>query len=259
MKKLFFALAISVFFFSNSFGQEWQLSWSEEFDYEGLPDEATWNYFEGMAYNNESQFYRSERLKNSRVENGMLILEAFAEKHEEAKYTSGRIMTKGKKEFLYGRIEVRAKLPTGVGIWPAIWMLGANIDKVPWPACGEIDIMENVGFDPDTIHGNIHSQAYNHTIGTNKGNRIKVSAPYKEFHVYAVEWFEDHMDFYVDDQKYFSFKNENKTSAEWPFDKPHYLILNVAVGGMWGGKYGIDESIFPQQMLVDYVRYYEMD
>lgn len=257
MKKILFTIVLSGMI-SLSFGQEWQQTWAEEFDYQGLPNDKIWNYFEGMAYNNESQFYRAKNLKNSRVEDGMLILEAFKENHEGAKYTSGRIMTKGKKEFLYGRIEVKAKLPTGKGMWPAIWMLGINIDDVPWPACGEIDIMENVGFEPDIIHGNVHTKAYNHSIGTNKGSRIKVSSPYQQFYVYAIEWFEDHIDFYVDGQKYFTFNNERKSSAEWPFDKPHYLILNVAVGGFWGGEKGIDDSIFPQQMLVDYVRYYEL-
>ncbi|MCK5701486.1 MAG: glycoside hydrolase family 16 protein, partial [Cyclobacteriaceae bacterium] len=117
--------------------------------------------------------------------------------------------------------------------------------------------MENVGYDPDSIHGNVHTKAYNHIKGTNKGARIYVAAPYKDFHVYPVEWFEDHMDFFVDGQKYFSFDNEGKGNDVWPYDKPHYVILNVAVGGSWGGKFGIDESIFPQKMLVDYVRYYE--
>lgn len=259
MKKLLFVLIISGFFFSNAIAQKWELSWSDEFEKDGLVSDANWNYEVGKIRNNESQYYAKARKENARVENGMLIIEAIAESYNGAKHSSASLITRGKKEFLYGRIEVRAKLPTGVGTWPAIWMLGTSFGDVKWPDCGEIDIMENVGYDPDTIHANIHTKAYNHTIGTNKGNKIKVLPPYKEFHVYAVEWFEDHMDFYVDDQKYFSFENEDKTSAEWPFDKPHYLILNIAVGGSWGGKYGIDESIFPQQMLVDYVRYYELD
>jgi beta-glucanase (GH16 family) len=239
------------------FSQEWELTWSDEFDNEGLPDDAKWDYFEGMAYNNESQYYAEKRLENSRVEKGMLVLEAISENYKGASYSSARIMTEGKKEFLYGKIEVRAKLPAGVGMWPAIWMLGTNRSEIGWPACGEIDIMENVGYDPDSIHGNVHTKAYNHIKGTNKGARIYVAAPYKDFHVYTVEWFEDHMDFFVDGNKYFSFDNEGNGNDVWPYDKPHYVILNVAVGGSWGGKFGIDESIFPQKMLVDYVRYYE--
>lgn len=239
--------------------QDWELTWSDEFDYNGLPDNNKWNYEEGKIRNNESQYYTQARFDNVRVEDGMLIIEAKSESFEGADHTSASIITKGKKDFLYGRVEVKAKLPTGVGMWPAIWMLGTNISTVGWPDCGEIDIMENVGYDPDTIHANVHTKAYNHAIGTNKGNRIKIDSPYKDFHVYAVEWFEDHMDFFVDGQKYFSFENERKTNAEWPFDQPHYLIINIAVGGTWGGKYGIDDSIFPQKMLVDYVRYYQMN
>ncbi len=250
---LFFFLSIS------SFCQEWQLSWSDEFEYEGLPDKSKWDYEEGKIRNNESQYYTRERLENARVEDGMLVIEAISEPYQGAKHTSASVITKGKRDFLYGRLEIRAKLPTGVGMWPAIWMLGNNISEVGWPACGEIDIMENVGYDPDSIHANVHTQAYNHVKKTNKGARIMVRAPYKDFHIYTVEWFEDRMDFYVDDQKYFTFDNEGKTSDEWPFDQPHYLILNIAVGGAWGGRYGIDESIFPQQMLVDYVRYYELE
>ena len=260
MKALFFTSYMLFFITPTVFGQNWKLTWSDEFDYTGLPEDSKWDYMQGMAYNNESQYYTKGREQNARVENGHLVIEAIFEEYEGAKYTSARAITRGKKEFLYGRIEVKAKLPTGVGMWPAIWMLGSNRDQLSWPACGEIDIMENVGYDPDTIHANIHTKAYNHTIGTNKGSRIKVQSPYKDFHVYAVEWFKDHLDFYVDGQKYFSFENDGAGNNEtWPFDKPQYLILNVAVGGDWGGKYGIDQSIFPQKMLVDYVRYYEAE
>jgi beta-glucanase (GH16 family) len=238
--------------------QDWKLSWFDEFNYQGNPDTTKWDCEFGRIRNNESQFYTRFRSDNARVENGYLVIEARSEEYEGAKHTSASIISRGKKSFLYGRIEVRAKLPTGVGMWPAIWMLGTNISEVGWPECGEIDIMENVGFEPDTIHANVHTEAYNHAIGTNKGNTIYVEKPYRDFHVYAVEWYEDHLDFFVDDKKYFTFKNEQKTKAEWPFDAPHYLILNIAVGGSWGGRYGIDESIFPQRMLVDYVRYYEL-
>lgn len=255
----FFTLLLLLFsVHSYVLAQDWKLTWQDEFDESGMPDESRWNYEVGKIRNNESQYYTKARRENARVEDGMLVIEARKEKYKGADHTAASVITKGKKEFLYGRIEVKAKLPTGVGMWPAIWMLGTNISDVGWPDCGEIDIMENVGFDPDTIHANVHTRAYHHSIGTNKGNRIKVDEPFNEFHVYAVEWFEDHMDFYVDGQKYFSFKNEHKTNDEWPFDKPHYLILNIAVGGTWGGRQGIDENIFPQKMYVDYVRYFEM-
>jgi beta-glucanase (GH16 family) len=176
---------------------------------------------------------------------------------EFAEYTSASLITLGKESWRYGRIEVRAKLPTGLGTWPAIWMLGTNIREVGWPTCGEIDIMENVGFDPNKIHGNIHTQEYNHVRGTNKGNNIEMEKPYDKFHVYAIEWFEDHIDFFIDDNKYFTFKNEGTGNAVWPYDKEHYLILNLAIGGSWGGQKGIDDSIFPQKYYIDYVRVYK--
>jgi beta-glucanase (GH16 family) len=259
MKNIFFLLALLALPAAHGFSQEWKLTWSDEFDYQGLPEPSKWDYEEGKVRNRESQFYTKARLENARVEDGTLIIEVKSENYKGASHTSASVITRGKKEFLYGRLEVKAKLPTGVGMWPAIWMLGTNMSDIGWPACGEIDIMENVGFDPDTIHANIHTKAYNHVKKTNKGSRIEVKAPYKDFHIYAMEWFEDHMDFFVDDQKYFSFKNEKTGNDAWPFDKAHYLILNIAVGGSWGGRYGIDESIMTQKMVVDYVRYYEME
>lgn len=159
---------------------------------------------------------------------------------------------------LYGRIEVRAKLPTGTGTWPAIWMLGNSIRSgTRWPDCGELDIMENVGFDPDIVHANIHTKAYNHVLGTAKGNKIKLEEPYNNFYTYSMEWFPDRIEFFVDDKRYFVYENENTGEAVWPFDKPHYLILNLAIGGGWGGQIGIDSNIFPQKYMIDYVRVYE--
>ncbi len=258
MKKKIFFLSLALIYGLNGFSQDWKLTWSDEFNYSGLPNPANWDYKSGEVYNNEKQFYTIAKSENARVEDGMLIIEAHAEKNKEVSYTSARLITFGKKDFLFGRIEVRAKLPTGIGTWPAIWMLGINRAEIGWPDCGEIDIMENVGYDPDTIHGNIHTKAYNHIKKTNKGAKIKVSHPYEDFHIYVIEWFEDRIDFYVDSNKYFTFKNEGMGNDVWPFNKPHYLILNIAIGGTWGGRHGIDENIFPQKMLVDYVRYYEI-
>lgn len=235
----------------------WQLVWSDEFDYSGLPNASKWNYDVGYIANNEKQYYTKARQENARVENGMLVIESRKESYQGFAYTSARLITKGKANWTYGRVEVRAKLPTGRGMWPAIWMLGANIDQAGWPDCGEIDIMENVGFDPHTIHANIHTKAYNHVLGTNKGAKINIPNPFADFHIYAVEWFADHMDFFVDDKKYFTFNNEGKGWETWPFDRPHFLILNAAVGGDWGGQQGIDDAIFPQFFYIDYVRVYQ--
>lgn len=235
---------------------EWKLFWGDEFNYKGLPDSKKWSYEEGFIRNQEAQYYTKERKENARVEDGVLVIESRKEEYKKGKYTSASLHTKGKAEWRYGRVEVRAKLPTGKGMWPAIWMLGVDIGNVGWPTCGELDIMENVGYDPNTVHANIHTRAYNHVKGTNKGAKITVEKPYEDFHVYAMEWFEDHIDFYLDGKQYFSFKNEKTGNDVWPFDKPHYLILNAAIGGSWGGQKGIDDGIFPQKYLIDYVRVY---
>lgn len=250
---------------------DWKLAWSDEFDKPGLPDPQKWGYETGFIRNNESQFYTSDRKENARVEDGKLVIEARKERfknpnyspgakgrraQEFAEYTAASLTTRGKAEWTHGRIEVRAQLPSGRGTWPAIWMLGTN-RAAGWPACGEIDIMEFVGYEPGVIHANIHTKKYNHVKKTNKGDKITVPAASTAFHVYAVEWFPDRMDFYVDDRKYFSYSNEGSGVDAWPFDQAHYLILNLAIGGAWGGTKGIDDSIFPQKYYIDYVRVYQ--
>jgi beta-glucanase (GH16 family) len=254
----------------------YKLVWNDEFDYTGKPDASKWGYDYGFIANQEKQYY-TDSLKNARVENGYLIIEAHKEKIankdfknpnikdwarykreiDTAQYTSARIKTEGLAAWQYGRIEVRAKLPKGRGMWPAIWMLSEDRKDIGWPESGEIDIMEHVGYDNDTIHGTIHTKAYNHLKGTQKGKTIFIDKPNDTFNVFALEWTPDKMDFLLNDVVYNRIINEHKTTDEWPFDKKFYLILNVAVGGMWGGQKGIDDSIFPQQMQVDYVRVYQ--
>lgn len=241
-------------------GTKWVLVWEDNFDIPGLPDERIWDYEEGYVRNREAQYYTRKRPENARVEEGCLVIEARKDNWQGKEITSASLHTYGKKSILYGRVEVKAKLPTGTGTWPAIWMLGNSFrEGTRWPACGEIDIMENVGYDPDVVHANIHTKSYNHVLGTQKGNRITLSQPYDKFYVYAMEWFEDRIDFYVDDQLYFTFKNEKTGTETWPFDQPHYLILNLAIGGGWGGQKGIDPAIFPQKYLIDYVRVYRKE
>jgi beta-glucanase (GH16 family) len=234
----------------------WTLVFSDEFETPGALDPAKWGYDIGYIANDEKQHYTS-RSENVRAEGGNLVIEARKEPYQGYAYTSARVVTRGRFEFLYGRVEVRAKLPTGNGTWPAIWMLGTNIGQVGWPTCGEIDIMENVGFDPLLIHGSVHTAAYNHTIGTQKTANVTVASPWEDFHVYAMEWYADHIDVLVDGQKYFTFRNESKGSRTWPFDKPQYLLINLAIGGSWGGQKGIDDSRFPHRYLIDYVRIYQ--
>ena len=235
----------------------WSLVWADEFDRPGAPDSTIWTLEVGYLRNGEKQYYTKDRLENARVENGLLVIEARKDNWNEKPITSASLTTQGKRPLLYGRIAVRAKIPTGRGTWPAIWTLGENIPQAGWPACGEIDILENVGFDPQKIHANVHCFTYNHTKHTGKGSSIVAENPWTQFHTYAVEWYADRLEFFFDDTRYFVFRKESDDPAVWPFSKPQYLILNLAIGGSWGGQKGIDETLFPHRFEIDYVRYYE--
>ncbi|HUV38724.1 MAG TPA: glycoside hydrolase family 16 protein, partial [Planctomycetota bacterium] len=257
---------------ARAYAVEWERVWSDEFDKDGPPDKTRWEFEKGFVRNQELQYYTSGRKENARVENGTLVIEARKEQYPNpgyregsrdwrssrrfAEYTSACLTTRGKASWTCGRIEVRAKLPRGRGVWPAIWMLGTDIDRKGWPACGEIDIMEFVGFDPSGIHGTVHTARYNHVKGTQKGARLTVEKPWEDFHVYAVEWDADRIDFFVDDRKYFTFRNEGTGADAWPFDRDQFLLLNLAIGGSWGGQKGIDADVFPQKFIIDYVRVY---
>jgi len=237
------------------------LVWSDEFNVNGLPDAGKWSYdTEGNATgwgNNEAQYYTSARLENAEVKDGFLHITARKESYQDHDYTSARLVTRLKGDWLYGRIEVKAKLPDGRGMWPAIWMLSTDWAYGGWPASGEIDIMENVGYNPYVIVASAHTETYNHVIGTQKNATINVPTCYSDFHVYALEWEVTEYRVYVDDILYFTFKNEGTGYKVWPFDKRFHLLLNVAVGGNWGGAQGIDNTIFPREMVVDYVRVYQ--
>lgn len=235
---------------------DWKLSWSDEFDKPGRPDPTKWGYETGFIRNNESQFYTKDRSENSRVEGGKLIIEARKDNFENHPISSASLHTSGLKEFKYGKFEVRAKLPKGRGTWPAIWMLATDIGQVGWPKCGELDIMEHVGYDPNKVHFNIHCQAYNHVKKTGKGAAIDFPTP-EDWHVYGMEWYPDHIDFFLDGKKSFTYTKERDDIDVWPFDKPHYLIINLAIGGGWGGQQGVDDALFPARYEIDYVRYYE--
>lgn len=237
---------------------KWKLVWNDEFDKDGRPDQTKWTQEEGYLRNQEAQYYTKDRPENARIEKGHLIIEARKDNWNGKKITSASLTTSGKKSFRYGRLEARAKIPTGRGTWPAFWTLGDNISTVGWPKCGELDILENVGFDPLRVHANVHVEAYNHTKGTGKGNNMLVSAPWEKFNVYAMEWYADRIEFFFNDIRYFVFRREPGGESVWPFDKPQYAILNLAIGGGWGGAQGIDESIFPLKYEIDYVRYYEL-
>jgi len=243
---------------SKKINKDWKLSWSDEFNFNGAPDSTKWGLeVGGNGWGNHELENYTTSLKNAFVSDGTLKINAIHENKDGNQYTSARLVTKGKKAFTYGKIEIRAKLAAGRGLWPAIWMLGANANKVGWPACGEIDIMEHVGYEKDSILGTIHTKAYNHVLGTQKSRKTYIDDPYGKFHQYSIEWTPEKIDFFLDNKLFNHFENEHKTTAEWPFDSPFFLVMNIAVGGGLGGKMGVDESAFPATMQVDYVRVYE--
>ena len=247
---------------------QWNLVWSDDFDGEFI-DETKWNKLRWRPgwVNNESQAY-TVRDTNLFIEDGNLVIQGLIEPGYfgtdytgatyNADYTSGRLNTDDKFSWVYGRFDIRAKLPKGNGSWPAIWMLGENITNVGWPTCGEIDIMEHVGFDDGHIHGSIHTEDYNHMNNTQKSGGTYIDTATDSFHVYSLEWTPTYLRYLIDDVSYFFVYNDSKGDAsKWPFDEPHYLILNLAIGGDWGAVQGIDSNVFPMKMLVDHVRVYK--
>ncbi|HJO96322.1 MAG TPA: family 16 glycosylhydrolase [Victivallales bacterium] len=249
---------------NNDGNPEWILIWGDEFDYTGTPDRTRWDFDIGTGAdrglvgwgNNELQYY-TDNPGNIFVDNGVLTITARKEIYEDMNYTSSRIITKNIGDWQYGKIEIRAKLPEGRGTWPAIWMLPTEWRYGNWPDSGEIDIMEHVGFDQGRVHGTVHTKAFNHMIGTQKGDSLYQPDVSHAFHIYSIEWLEDRIDFYLDDFKYFTFEKVGTSFAEWPFDQPFHLLMNIAVGGGWGGAQGVADDIWPQSMIVDYVRVYQ--
>jgi beta-glucanase (GH16 family) len=238
----------------------WELVWADEFDYEGLPDPAKWGYdVGGHGWGNDELQYYTEGA-NAVVTGGELIIEARRERMGSNGYTSARLVSRNRGDWRYGRIEVRAMLPEGRGTWPAIWMLPTDWEYGNWPASGEIDIMEHVGYDPGVVHGTVHTERFNHLKGTQQGGSVSVPDAQRAFHEYAVEWYEDRILFFLDGQQYFRFNpfiaRPSAGWEEWPFDRRFHILLNIAVGGNWGGQQGVDENAFPARMRVDYVRVY---
>jgi beta-glucanase (GH16 family) len=242
-----------------NFPKNIKLVWSDEFDHGTSPDTTKWNYNIGTGENgwgnNELQYYTRET-SNARVENGHLLIEARKENKGDKSYTSARLITQGKASWTYGRFEIRAKLPKGQGTWPAIWMLGDNIQKVGWPACGEIDIMEEVWKEPNVINWSTHSKKLNWPLGSQQTFKAKIDEATDQFHVYRIDWTKTGIEFYVDDQLKFTVLNDGRGEDYYPFIAPQFLILNVAIGGNMPG-FVVDDAIFPVRMEVDYVRVYQ--
>jgi beta-glucanase (GH16 family) len=268
MKALIFACTLLMIFPFFSFQNKEKkkkknkkLVWSDEFNYSGSPSPEKWDYEIGYVRNGEMQYY-TKRNENIRVEDGNLVIEARNDSakinNQIAPVTSASLISLNKASWKYGCVEVKAKIPISLGTWPAIWMLGTNINEVGWPKCGEIDIMEHVGYDPALVHTTIHTKSYNHSIGTGKGASTPLTAP-DEFHLYAVEWTNEKIDFFFDKKLVHTFTNDKTGVDAWPFDQPFYLIMNLAIGGGWGGVKGVDLNSLPKKFYVDYVRVYEWE
>jgi beta-glucanase (GH16 family) len=234
------------------------LAWADEFN-ETAINSNNWKFETGATGwgNNELQNYTNG--DNAEIVDGKLIITArkVNDNYELGSYTSSRIISQGKQEFKYGRIEINAKLPSGTGIWPAIWMLGSNFSSMGWPGCGELDIMEYVGYQPNIVHSTVHTLA---GYGANgDGSSKTLTTCEEEFHIYGLFWTEKKLIFYTDtpDNVTHIYSPATQTDENWPFNNTAFFILNVAVGGNWGGVMGIDNSIFPQSLEIDFVRVYQ--
>jgi beta-glucanase (GH16 family) len=244
----------------------WSLAWSDEFDRpEGsAPDPAKWTYdIGGNGWGNDELETYTDRLQNAHIRGGALVITALAEQYTgrdgiTRPYTSARLLTKTKFSQEYGRFEARIKIPYGQGLWPAFWMLGDNIDQVGWPACGEIDIFENIGKEPGIVHGTVHGLGYSGSGGIGGPYSLPSGARFADdFHVFAVEWEPKAVRFYVDGNVYHTVTPASlPAGTKWVYDHPFFLLLNVAVGGNWPGNPDATTT-FPQSMTVDYVRVYE--
>ena len=239
------------------------LVWHDEFDYEGTPN-SDWTIENQNAgwVNNELQTYTSRQVDGKytlEVKDGFLYINCF--KAQDGKIYSGRMNAKPNTGWQYGYVEARINLPSGKGTWPAFWMMPSNVDwnKDPWPYCGEIDIMEEVGVDKNKVSSSVHTGNYNHTIGTQKTHEMYLEGAEGDFHIYALEWDENKLTTYVDGKVQLSITKAalGNDHASWPFDRAFYPILNLAWGGDWGGYAGVDEKALPVTMLVDYVRIFQ--
>lgn len=239
---------------------DYQLVWSDEFDGDAgvLPDSSNWGYdIGGEGWGNAQLEYNSDRPENVSLDGeGHLAITARQESYMGNDYTSARIVTRDLHEFTYGRIEASIQLPVGQGIWPAFWMLGNDIDTAGWPTCGEIDIMEYLGHQPVIAHGTIHGPGYSGSAGLSQSYILPNGSFDSDFHVFAIEWTEEEIRWFIDDVEYHSVTPDDLTGP-WVFDHPFYILLNVAVGGYWPG-YPDETTEFPQTMLIDWVRVYQI-
>ena len=249
------SLVFRLLFFEPEQKENVRLLWSDEFTVDGAPDSTNWTYDIGTGHNgwgnNEIQYYTNTR-ENSYVRNGKLFIEAIK---KDGQWTSARLKSQGKRNWTYGKIVFSAKLPVGRGTWPALWMLGENITLVGWPKCGEIDVMEHVGRNPSVVQSVVHTLA-SHGDTMNK-NSTTVPSFDSEFHTYEVLWTKDKMEFFIDGRSYYTYKPATMEQASWPFDKPFFILMNIAIGGNLGGE--VDPTLDLARMEIDYVRVYAVE
>ena len=248
----------------STIGEKWELVWSDEFENAGIPDSTKWSYNIGNWGwgNNELQYYTSDKLENAKIEDGNLVITAIKDL-KDSTWTSARLTTKGKVAFKYGKIEFRAKVPLARGTWAAGWLLGdAYRDEISWPYCGEIDVLECVGYEiNDTTekginHATCHTRAYYFKQNNQIGSEIELDSMHSKFHIYSVEWYPNEIKGFVDGIHYYTY-DKNANDQEWPFHKSQNIILNLAIAGGRGGLKGVDQSMISQQYTIDYVRVFE--
>ncbi|MDN3664824.1 glycoside hydrolase family 16 protein [Algibacter miyuki] len=235
-----------------------EITMQDEFDTDDVIDTSIWGFNIGTGTNgwgnNELQYY-TDRTENASVQNGMLLITARKEDYQGSGYTSARLLTQNKFDQTYGRFEARIKVPYGQGMWPAFWLLGADVDEVGWPQCGEIDIMENRGNEPTLVSGTVHGPGYSGGESISKSYTLTNDRYDTGFHIFGIEWGPEYINYYIDDVLYNQITPEDVT-GEWVFDHPFFIIINLAIGGDYGGA-PTAETVFPQSMLVDYVRVYK--
>lgn len=243
-------------------GKKWIKVWEDEFNNDFI-DTKKWTFDIGDWGwgNNELQYYTKKKLENARLDNGHLIIEARKNKTT-GKWTSTRITTREKTSFLYGRFEIKAKIPSGKGTWAAAWLLGDEyFDELSWPQCGEIGIFESLGYEINDVsgkgivHASVHNMKFNSKFGKKLTSSTSIDSINSKFHIYKVDWTPHQISFYVDEYEYLKIRKKN--IEVWPYNKPHNIVLNLAMGGDWAGKFGVDENISSQQLIIDYVRVYE--
>ena len=251
-------LLLSFCFVIQAYSQNYVKVWSDEFNTPGLPDSSKWGYEVGKVRNNELQYYTSKRGENARIQDTVLIIEAHKESYKGSDYTAASLISRYKGDWLYGKFEISAKVPTGKGTWPAIWMMPTNDEYGGWPRSGEIDIMEYVGFQPSKLYYNAHFQGTDGSGHQSEGAEATYDQPYNRFIKFTLVWTPDKMEWFADDQLVHTYLKQSDNTKQWPFNKAFYMILNLAYGGAWGAQQGIDDTRLPHKFYVNYVRIYQL-